>query len=70
FSRWEDYEKLREDDLLDFIDIKDFALDKPIELLLKHADGTTELINLKHSYNSTQIQWFKAGSALNALTRQ
>ncbi|MBA2728857.1 MAG: aconitate hydratase, partial [Parachlamydiaceae bacterium] len=42
FSRWEDYEKLREDDLLDFIDIKDFALDKPIELLLKHADGTTE----------------------------
>jgi aconitate hydratase len=70
FSRWEDYERLREDDFLDFVDIKDFAPDKHMELLLKHADGTTERINLKHSYNATQIQWFKAGSALNALTRQ
>lgn len=67
FSRWEDYEKLREDDFLDLLDIKELAPEKPLEMLLKHADGTTERISLRHSYTDLQIQWFKEGSALNAV---
>lgn len=66
FAHWEDYGRIREDDFLDLLDIKDFAPGKSFELLLKHADGTSERVALLHSYTPAQVQWFKAGSALNA----
>jgi aconitate hydratase A / 2-methylisocitrate dehydratase len=43
---------------------------KPVECLLKHADGTTESLSLRHSYGASQLHWFRAGSALNLLHDQ
>ena len=43
------------------------APDKPVPLILRHADGTEETIETHHSLSEVQIEWFKAGSALNLL---
>ena len=67
FENSEDYEKIKEDDKISISGLTDFAPDKSFECVLKHSDGNTEKIMLKHSYNSSQIEWFKAGSALNVL---
>jgi len=65
FANPHDYDKIREDDLLDFPDLDQFAPGKPLILLLQHTNDTQERISLLHTYNPTQIEWFKAGSALN-----
>ena len=67
FENSDDYEKIKEDDKISISGLTDFAPDKSFECVLKHSDGNTEKIMLKHSYNSPQIEWFKAGSALNVL---
>lgn len=67
FENSDDYEKIKEDDKISISGLTDFAPDKSFECVLKHSDGNTEKIILKHSYNSSQIEWFKAGSALNVL---
>ena len=67
FENSDDYEKIKEDDKISISSLTDFAPDKSFECVLKHSDGNTEKIMLKHSYNSSQIEWFKAGSALNVL---
>ncbi|MCB0397182.1 MAG: aconitate hydratase [Flavobacteriales bacterium] len=67
FSNESDYDKIREDDTFAFTDLKDFAPDKPLTLELQHADGSTESIKVNHTYNQSQIEWFKAGSALNLI---
>ncbi len=67
FENSDDYEKIKEDDKIIISGLTDFAPDKSFECVLKHSDGNTEKIMLKHSYNSSQIEWFKAGSALNVL---
>jgi aconitate hydratase len=67
FAHHADYEKIREDDKLDIVGLQEFTPDKPLKLVIHHADGKTEEILLKHSYNATQIDWFKAGSALNLI---
>lgn len=67
FKRASDYDKILEDDRLDILGLKDFAPRKSLTLLLHHADGTTEELELTHSYNDAQIEWFKAGSALNCI---
>ncbi len=67
FENSDDYEKIKEDDKISISGLTDFAPDKSFECMLKHSDATTEKIMLKHSYNSSQIEWFKAGSALNVL---
>jgi aconitate hydratase len=67
FAQGEDYPRIREDDLLDIHGLREFGPGSPIELLIKHADGSTDRIALKHSYNAMQASWFKAGSALNAI---
>ncbi len=67
FSSEADYDKIRENDSLNFIDLVDFAPNKPLMLELMHDDGTCDTIALNHSYNDSQIDWFKAGSALNFL---
>ena len=67
FENSDDYEKIKEDDKISISGLTDLAPDNSFECVLKHSDGNTEKIMLKHSYNSSQIEWFKAGSALNVL---
>jgi aconitate hydratase len=66
FSNEADYDKIQEDDRIDFTDLTAFAPGKPLTLVFKHKDGTDTIL-CNHSYN--QIEWFKAGSALNNLSR-
>ncbi|MBI4556393.1 MAG: aconitate hydratase [Candidatus Hydrogenedentes bacterium] len=62
-----DYEKIQEDDTIEIVDLRDFAPGKPLRLVLHHTDGSTEEILANHSYNKNQIEWFKAGAALNLI---
>ena len=64
-----DYDKILEDDNINFIDLTSFAPDKPLQLELAHADGTKDVILANHTYNAQQIEWFKAGGALNVIRR-
>ena len=68
FKNPDDYDKIREDDRVDLRNLADLAPNKPVECLVSHADGTKETFQLEHSYNSAQVEWFKAGSALNLLS--
>ena len=61
------YDKIKEDDKISILGLTDFEPDKQFECELQHPDGNSEKIILKHSYNSSQIEWFTAGSALNVL---
>ena len=70
FATPADYDKLREDDRVTLKGLKSFAQGKPFTLEVKHADGTKDSIQLKHSFNAEQIKWFQAGSALNLLRAQ
>ena len=67
FSNTNDYDKILEDDRISLIDLNSLEQSKPVKCLIKHSDGTNEEILLNHSYNNSQIEWFKAGSALNVL---
>lgn len=67
FSNEADYDRIREDDTINFLDLTSFAPGKPLTLELAHADGTKETISANHTYNDQQITWFKAGSALNLI---
>ena len=67
FANKEDYDKIREDDNIDIIGLKQFAPNKPLTLVLNHADGSKEEIMANHTYNQQQIEWFKAGGALNII---
>jgi aconitate hydratase len=67
FSNDSDYEKIQEDDTFNFIDLVDFAPGTPLTLEITHTNGATESIKLNHTYNESQIEWFKAGSALNLI---
>lgn len=70
FADKQDYDKILEDDNFDIIGLKDFAPDKPLTVVLNHKDGTTDTFAVNHSYNDSQIEWFKAGSALNIIKSQ
>ena len=70
FSNEADYDKIKEDDTFNFIDLVDFAPGKQLTLEIVHADGSKENIKLNHTYNDQQIEWFKAGSALNLIKLQ
>ena len=70
FADKSDYEKIQEDDTFDFVDLDQFAADKPLTMAVNHADGSTDEIICNHTYNDTQIEWFKAGSALNLISAQ
>ncbi|MBD3226257.1 MAG: aconitate hydratase [Caldithrix sp.] len=65
-----DYDKIQEDDTIDTVDLDNFAPEQPITLKLHHADGSEDTIKANHSYNASQIEWFKAGSALNLIRQQ
>ena len=70
FANKEDYDKIREDDTLDIVGLSEFAPGKPLKIIANHADGTLDNIPVNHSYNQNQIEWFKAGSALNLIRKQ
>jgi aconitate hydratase len=67
FSYPEDYDKIKEYDLLSIIGLEEFAPEKQLKLIIKHKDGAYEECSLNHSFNDAQIEWFKAGSALNLI---
>ncbi|MCS6968288.1 MAG: aconitate hydratase [Cytophagales bacterium] len=67
FVNKEDYDRIQEDDTIDILGLTEFAPGKPLTLRLTHADGSVEEFPVKHSYNQQQIEWFKAGSALNLI---
>ena len=62
-----DYDRVRPDDKIDILGLESFAPGKNLTLNVKHSDGTSEQIPVAHSYNEGQIEWFKAGSALNLM---
>lgn len=68
FDNKEDYNKILEDDTIDVM-ISDFAPGQQIKVILHHADGSKEEIMTNHTYNESQIAWFKAGSALNLIKK-
>ena len=70
FANESDYDLIQEDDTFNFIDIEDFAPNKPLHIEVSHADGTKDTIVANHTYNSSQIKWFNEGSALNVIKRE
>jgi len=67
FADKADYEKIKEDDSIDIIGLTSFAPNTPLTLVLNHADGSKDEIKANHTYNAPQIEWFKAGGALNII---
>ncbi|MBK3517163.1 aconitate hydratase [Carboxylicivirga marina] len=70
FADEADYDKIQEDDTFNFLDLDAFAPGKNLKLEVVHADGSNDVIVVNHSYNKQQIEWFKAGSALNLIKEQ
>lgn len=70
FANKDDYDKIQEDDTINFIDLNEFAPGKPLTLEFVHKDGSKDIILANHTYNKAQIDWFKAGSALNLIKQQ
>jgi len=67
FDNPDDYDKILEDDKISLVDLNDLEPHKQVKCIISHDDGHKEEILLNHSYNKSQIEWFKAGSALNVL---
>jgi aconitate hydratase len=70
FANKEDYDKIQEDDTIDIIGLETCAPGKPLTVVLHHANGSTESIEVNHTYNEQQIQWFRDGGALNLIRKQ
>lgn len=68
FANADDYDLIKEDDLFD-IDLSDFKYGNNLKMTIKHSDGSDNVIELKHTFNEQQIQWFRAGSALNLISK-
>lgn len=69
FADKDDYNKIQEADIISIIGLTDFVPNKPLQMVLNHADGSSDTIAVNHSYNNQQIEWFKAGGALNIIRR-
>lgn len=67
FANPADYDKFRPDDKISITGLKTFTPGKPLHAVIKHSDGSKETIELNHTFNETQIEWFQAGSALNRM---
>ena len=70
FANEADYDKIHEDDTFNFTDLKDFAPGKAITIEVIHGDGSVDTLQANHTYNDSQIEWFKEGSALNLIKKQ
>lgn len=69
FADKADYDRIREDDLIDITGLESFSPGKPLTIVLKHSDNSSDIILANHTYNETQIEWFQAGSALNLVRK-
>jgi len=67
FANKDDYDKVQEDDSIDIIGLTSFSSNQPLILALHHKDGSKDEITVNHTYNAQQIEWFKAGAALNLM---
>jgi aconitate hydratase len=70
FDNKEDYNKILEDDIIDITGLTEFTENKPLGITLHHKDGTTYSFKVNHTYNAPQIEWFKAGGALNIIRKE
>jgi len=70
FANESDYDLIQEDDTFNFVDISSFAPGKQLTLEVVHADGTKDTVMLNHTYNDSQIEWYRMGSALNLIKKQ
>ncbi len=70
FANESDYDLIQEDDTFNFIDLSEFAPGKQLTIEVVHADGSTDIIKINHTYNNSQIEWYKEGSALNLIKKQ
>jgi aconitate hydratase len=70
FADKDDYDKVQEDDTIDIVGLKEFAPGGSLTVLLHHANGETDSIEVNHTYNEQQIEWFKAGAALNIIRKK
>ncbi len=69
FANKEDYDLIQEDDKFNLLGLTDFKPGKALRLVINHKNGTTDTINCNHTYNEQQIEWFKAGGALNIIRK-
>lgn len=70
FVNKEDYDKIQENDTIDILGLTEFAPGKTLKIRLNHADGSVDEFEVNHTYNDQQIEWFKAGGALNIIRKQ
>ena len=70
FADKEDYNKILEDDEIDIVGLTEFSVGKPLQVVLHHKDGTIDSFLVNHTYNEQQIEWYKAGGALNIIRRE
>ncbi|GAB3338852.1 aconitate hydratase [Larkinella ripae] len=70
FADPDDYDDIREDDTIDILGLTEFSPNGQLTIRLNHTDGTSEEFQVNHTYNETQIEWFKAGSALNLIKQR
>ena len=70
FRNKNDYDLIQEDDVFDFVNLENFQENKPLKILTTHSDNSSDIIICDHTYNSSQIDWFVAGSALNLIRSQ
>src|SRR4051812_31275480 len=70
FADSNDYDKIQEDDKIDIVGLTEFAPGKQLTVVLHHHDGTVDSFAVNHTYNAQQIEWFKAGGALNIIRKQ
>ena len=70
FANENDYDLIQEDDTINFLDLDQFAPDKPLTIEFVHADGSKDVIKANHTYNAPQIAWFNEGSALNLIKKE
>ena len=70
FANENDYDLIQEDDTFNFLDLNEWEPDKPLHIEVVHADGSKDTIEVNHTYNQAQINWYKEGSALNLIKKQ
>ncbi|MEO5681574.1 MAG: aconitate hydratase [Chitinophagaceae bacterium] len=70
FADKADYDKIQENDTIDILGLQEFTPGKALALVLHHIDGSSDIISANHTYNEQQIEWFKAGGALNIIRKQ
>ena len=69
FQDTADYDKIREDDRISLVGLADLAPGKPVDCVVSHSDGTSETLQLNHTFGESQLEWFRLGSALNLFHR-